>query len=228
MKFGVVSSRAIIRRMKIHLACSPPSSQLVVAPGAATAPRRPAGLDVTKLDALVAAEFAKDGVGGATVGVVKGGALVWAKGYGLADIEARTPASEKTIYRIGSITKPFTAVMLLQLVETRHGAADRSGREVFAGDRPHHRSTGWRPARDAGASRHDDVGNRSRARRPEEVPGRPGGTLGRRDDRGPRRVPSTTNSLARDSSTPTSDMPRSVAPSVGRRSVRTWTTCAKR
>ena len=74
-------------------------------------------LDVAKLDALVAAEFAKDGVGGATVGVVKGGALVWAKGYGLADIEARTPASEKTIYRIGSITKPFTAVMLLQLVE---------------------------------------------------------------------------------------------------------------
>ena len=75
------------------------------------------GLDVAKLEALVAAEFAKDGVGGATVGVIKGSALVWAKGYGLADIEARTPASEKTIYRIGSITKPFTAVMLLQLVE---------------------------------------------------------------------------------------------------------------
>ena len=53
-----------------------------------------------------------------TVRVVKGNALAWAKGYGLADIEARTPATAETVYRIGSITKPFTAVMLLQLVET--------------------------------------------------------------------------------------------------------------
>ena len=72
---------------------------------------------VAKLDAFVTEEFAKDGVGGATVAIVKGNAVAWAKGYGLADIEARTPASADTVYRIGSITKPFTAVMLLQLVE---------------------------------------------------------------------------------------------------------------
>lgn len=78
------------------------------------------GLDpalVKKLDTLVGEEFAKDGVGGTTVAVVKGGSLAWAKGYGLADIEAGTPATANTVYRIGSITKPFTAVMLLQLVE---------------------------------------------------------------------------------------------------------------
>ena len=70
-----------------------------------------------KLDAFVAEEFAKDGVGGTTVAIVKKGSLAWAKGYGLADIAAKTPATAKTVYRIGSITKPFTAVMLLQLVE---------------------------------------------------------------------------------------------------------------
>ncbi len=70
-----------------------------------------------RLDAMAAAELAKDGIGGATVGVVAGGALVWAKGYGLADIEAKTPATADTVYRIGSVTKPFTALMLLQLVE---------------------------------------------------------------------------------------------------------------
>ena len=83
------------------------------------APAQP-GLDpalVKKLDAFVGEEFAKDGVGGTTVAVVKGGSLAWAKGYGLADIEAGTPATADTVYRIGSITKPFTAVMLLQLVE---------------------------------------------------------------------------------------------------------------
>ena len=72
---------------------------------------------VERLDAFAAAEFAKDPVGGATVALVKGSTVVWAKGYGLADIEARTPATAGTVYRIGSITKPFTAVMLLQLVE---------------------------------------------------------------------------------------------------------------
>lgn len=70
-----------------------------------------------RLDAMAAAELARDGIGGATVGVVAGGALVWAKGYGLADIEAKTPATADTVYRIGSVTKPFTALMLLQLVE---------------------------------------------------------------------------------------------------------------
>ena len=70
-----------------------------------------------KVDALAAAELAKDGHGGATVAVVKGSTVAWVKGYGVADIEARTPAGPETVYRIGSITKPFTAVMLLQLVE---------------------------------------------------------------------------------------------------------------
>ena len=87
----------------------------LTAQGAAQA-ALPAGL-AEKLDALVSAEFAKDGVGAVTVGVVKGGSLAWTKSYGDADIEARTPATADSVYRIGSITKPFTAVMLLQLVE---------------------------------------------------------------------------------------------------------------
>lgn len=72
-----------------------------------------------KVDALAAAELARDGHGGATVAVVKGASVAWVKGYGVADIEAGTPATADTVYRIGSITKPFTAVMLLQLVERR-------------------------------------------------------------------------------------------------------------
>src|SRR5688500_9749308 len=87
---------------------------LVLAP-AAQAPADKALF--AKIDALATAEFAQDNVGGATIGVVKGDALVWSKGYGLADIEAGTPATADSVYRIGSITKPFTAVMLLQLVE---------------------------------------------------------------------------------------------------------------
>ena len=93
---------------------------LCVATALVALPTAQAPLDkalVDKLDAFVTEEFAKDAVGGATVAIVKGNAVVWAKGYGLADIESRTPATAGTVYRIGSITKPFTAVMLLQLAE---------------------------------------------------------------------------------------------------------------
>jgi CubicO group peptidase (beta-lactamase class C family) len=72
---------------------------------------------IQKIDALAAAELAKDNVASVTVGVVSGSELVWTKSYGLADIEEKIPATRDTVYRIGSITKQFTALMLLQLVE---------------------------------------------------------------------------------------------------------------
>lgn len=72
---------------------------------------------IERIDALAAAEQAKDNVGSVTVGVVHGSQLVWTKSYGMADTEAKTPATRNTVYRIGSITKQFTALMLLQLAQ---------------------------------------------------------------------------------------------------------------
>ncbi|MEO8450816.1 MAG: serine hydrolase [Gemmatimonadota bacterium] len=68
-------------------------------------------------DSFAAAEFAKDSVGSVTIGVIAGKELIWTRSYGYADMKARRFAGRRTVYRIGSITKPFTAVMLLQLVE---------------------------------------------------------------------------------------------------------------
>jgi CubicO group peptidase (beta-lactamase class C family) len=51
------------------------------------------------------------------VAIVTGGRLAWSKAYGYADMERSIPATTETIYRIGSVTKQFTALMLLQLVE---------------------------------------------------------------------------------------------------------------
>ena len=67
------------------------------------------------IDSLAAAEFAKDSIGSITVGIIAGGDLVWTKSYGFANMAARKLANRSTVYRIGSITKPFTAVMLMQL-----------------------------------------------------------------------------------------------------------------
>src|SRR5882762_2766448 len=66
-----------------------------------------------QVDVLAAADFAADPVGGLTVGIVKGPALVWTKSYGFADAEHKKPSSRETMYRIGSITKQFTATMML-------------------------------------------------------------------------------------------------------------------
>ena len=92
-------------------------ARAIVAPSA-QAPA-PAGLDaaIASLDATIAADFAKDGVGGLSIGVVSGKRLVWSKHYGYADAEAKRVADNDTAYRIGSITKQFTALALLQLVE---------------------------------------------------------------------------------------------------------------
>ena len=75
----------------------------------------PAGLN--GLEGLLAAEFAKDGIGGASIGVVSGARLAWTGNYGYADMDARRRPTADTAYRIGSVTKQFTALMLLQLVE---------------------------------------------------------------------------------------------------------------
>lgn len=72
---------------------------------------------IEKVDALATADFSKDKVGGIIIGVVSGKDLVWTKSYGSADTTTNIPPVKDTIFRIASITKLFTAIMLLQLVE---------------------------------------------------------------------------------------------------------------
>jgi CubicO group peptidase (beta-lactamase class C family) len=69
------------------------------------------------VDRLFTAEYGKEHAAGLTVGIVSGPDFVWTKSYGLADVESGKAATKDTVYRIGSITKQFTAVMLLQLAE---------------------------------------------------------------------------------------------------------------
>jgi CubicO group peptidase (beta-lactamase class C family) len=54
---------------------------------------------------------------GLSIAVVRDGRVVLARGLGLADVEAGAPATPETLYPIGSITKTFTATLMLQLSE---------------------------------------------------------------------------------------------------------------
>ena len=44
---------------------------------------------------------------GLAVAVIAGGRLAWFHGHGLADLAARTPITEDTVFRIASLTKTF-------------------------------------------------------------------------------------------------------------------------
>ena len=54
---------------------------------------------------------------GLAVGVVRNGSLEFFHGHGLADIASETPITEETVFRVGSITKTFTAIAVMQLWE---------------------------------------------------------------------------------------------------------------
>ncbi|HEY3863328.1 MAG TPA: serine hydrolase domain-containing protein [Verrucomicrobiae bacterium] len=53
---------------------------------------------------------------GAALAVVKDSRLVYARAYGWADLENKQPARPDSLFRIASISKPFTAAAVLQLV----------------------------------------------------------------------------------------------------------------
>jgi CubicO group peptidase (beta-lactamase class C family) len=72
---------------------------------------------IKRVDALAAAEIAADNIGSINIAIVSGGNLVWTKSYGYADVERKIPITKDNVFAIGSITKQFTALMLLQLVE---------------------------------------------------------------------------------------------------------------
>lgn len=70
----------------------------------------------SKIDAMFAT-FDHPDVPGASVMVIKSGKVLYQKSYGLANLEEKTPCSVSTNYRLASLTKQFTAMATLILIE---------------------------------------------------------------------------------------------------------------
>jgi CubicO group peptidase (beta-lactamase class C family) len=70
------------------------------------------------LDGVVPAQLKQNDVAGATISIVKDGKLIFARGYGFADVEKKKPVSpQETLFRPGSISKLFTWTSVMQLYE---------------------------------------------------------------------------------------------------------------
>ncbi len=96
------------------LGCRPAPPPPAAPPPAPAAPQL-ASLAPADLDAFVAATVAAQRAIGVTVGVMQNGVVIFAKGYGLANIAAQTPVTTETLFGIGSVTKQFTCAVALQL-----------------------------------------------------------------------------------------------------------------
>ena len=71
----------------------------------------------TQIEAAVAKFMSSTHVPGVSVAVVENGQYEWASGFGFADVENNVPASEHTLFRLASISKPLTATGAMQIWE---------------------------------------------------------------------------------------------------------------
>ena len=100
--------------------CTAAPSAPDAAPAPVTTPavvRAPAlaSLSPADLDRYVAAIVEAQHAVGVTVGVMHQGQVIFAKGYGTANVAAKTPVAPDTLFAIGSVTKQFTCAVALQL-----------------------------------------------------------------------------------------------------------------
>lgn len=95
----------------------------VALPAAAqSAPTRAA---IDSVDRYIQAELTRQRIPGMSVAVLSGDSLLLARGYGLAHLEHRVPATDSTVYQSASVGKQFTAALVLTLArEGRLGLDD--------------------------------------------------------------------------------------------------------
>jgi serine beta-lactamase-like protein LACTB len=73
---------------------------------------------VSRIQGLIRQEMDAKGIPGLTAAVAVGGELSWSQGFGMSDLENQVAAKAETVYRLGSIAKPFAAVAAMQLFES--------------------------------------------------------------------------------------------------------------
>ncbi|RVT50847.1 serine hydrolase domain-containing protein [Rubrivivax albus] len=91
---------------------------------AARGPAEPPVVSLPALEQAVTEGLRRTGVPGASVVVIEGGQVVLALDLGQADIASGRAVTAETVFRAGSISKTFTAVAVMQLVEGGQLALD--------------------------------------------------------------------------------------------------------
>lgn len=95
-----------------------------VASGGDRVPRAGYDLVAGRLTAFIEHEMADKGLPALSIALVDDQEIVWAQGFGFADADEEAPARAGTVYRVGSVSKLFTDIAVMQLVERGELALD--------------------------------------------------------------------------------------------------------
>ena len=74
-------------------------------------------MSFAKLEEFIFAKMSETKLPGLSAAVVKGDEVIWAKAFGFRDLECGLAATPHTLYGIGSVTKSFAALSIMQLAE---------------------------------------------------------------------------------------------------------------
>jgi CubicO group peptidase (beta-lactamase class C family) len=89
----------------------PPNSSATVQDGSSDAAR------IARLETLLESLRQDLKIPAYSAAIVKDQKVIWAKGFGYADVENKIPATEHTAYHLASLTKTFASTILMQLVQ---------------------------------------------------------------------------------------------------------------
>lgn len=80
-------------------------------------PTKPYAAVSSELERFIAAQMADKNLPGLSIALVDDQRVVWAKGFGYERLKDSIPATAQTVYRVGSVSKLFTDLAVMQLVE---------------------------------------------------------------------------------------------------------------
>jgi D-alanyl-D-alanine carboxypeptidase len=99
-----------------HIFCRPDNTGRKLTP---TLQYKPTPGSISQVDDAVRHFMRQYKVPGMAVAITRFGKLVYAKGYGKADIAHKIPVTNASLFRIASVSKPITATAILKLVEAK-------------------------------------------------------------------------------------------------------------
>ncbi|KZS44525.1 penicillin-binding protein [Paenibacillus glucanolyticus] len=134
---GALAAVALLGNGPLITVASNTTTNTITSPAGLSAPVRNGPEDVQELltfaDPLFADKMKKFNVAGSNFVVVKDGKVLVSKGYGYADKKKQIPVDSQTVFQIASISKTFTALAAMQLVDQGKIQLDHNIEEYLAG-----------------------------------------------------------------------------------------------
>lgn len=124
------------RVLALGAASSAMAAAMISAPASAETPEEALASRFRAAAAIIDARLAKEAVPGAAIGVVHDQKLIWSHAYGVEDLETKAPVTGDTLFSICSVSKLFTGIATMDLVEADKLSLDAPVASFFDGASP--------------------------------------------------------------------------------------------